>query len=433
MTLLTSRPRAGGRAGRRGPRSAAVLRRGRATRQVSWSSAFDRRRHAVEPADQDDLAVELVDLGAGAAAEALERRAAERHLQVVAAAQDVATPLPVLGARDAGEAGRGVHLLALRPGALLELGGRVAGHARGIDGVADVHQQLAALPRHDVGPRHRLEAGGAQVGGDRLGGRVDAVGHPPEVEDAGRRVALLHDHPGLQVGRGQHHADPVRRLEQPQDGRLVGDAVLRRHHHRLDGSVRRDVVEGGRGLVALHAEQHHGVGVPLGLGSAADGGHRHRVAALRAVQHQPVAADRRQVGSPSDERDVHAGQVQVGADHASDGAGAVDDVPHPLRPALARTAPGAGTRRSATPRRPSVPCPSAGRRRRCRAPGARDPAGVPLRRLAVVLDEARLEALAAAGAAGGIVLWLFGHAQNATRARSDANFGTRARVRRLGP
>ena len=239
--------------------------------------------------------------------------------------------------------------------------------ADGVDGVADVHQQLAALPRAMSG--RATESKPAARKAAAIASAARRRGRRAAARCRGCRASgdTGQDDARLEVGRGHHHADPVRRLEQPQDRRLVVDPVLRRHHHGLRG---RGPVRSSRAAAvwwlftqsSTTVSASHSVSAApatAGTGTASRPSDRSRTSPSRRMAAQ--------VGSSRDQGDVCAGQVEVGADHAADGAGPVDEVPHPVRSARARTAPGAGTRRSATPRRSSAACPSSGRRRRPRA------------------------------------------------------------------
>ncbi len=119
-----------------------------------------RRRHAVQPAEQRDLPVQVVGLDAGPARQALpgrttpSRRAGDRLEAQVAAAASV-----VLGLAHRVDPGGREDGLRLG-GQQVQRGQRVvgveAGAAERLDGVAEVVEQLAVLPAHDVRPRHRL-------------------------------------------------------------------------------------------------------------------------------------------------------------------------------------------------------------------------------------------------------------------------------------
>ena len=154
----------------------------------------------------------------------------------------VAASRPVLLRADEGEAGGGEHLLALGLGALGELVGGVALGEGGVDAVAEVHQELAALPRHDVVALDRGDGGGGEVGRDRGRRLVGAAGDPADVEDRRRRVAPGHDDAGLEVRGRQHHADGVRPGEEAQGRGLGRDAVGRAD----DGRVRPVRARAGR-------------------------------------------------------------------------------------------------------------------------------------------------------------------------------------------
>src|SRR5438477_803031 len=119
----------------------------------------ERGRHAVQTAEQDDLAVEVPGLdGSGAASQALPRRAPAPAPSLDRPhAEDVAATLAVLLL--GGEVDAGIHQYGFAFGAhvLVEVAVTSDLAARRVDGVAQVHQKLAVLPSHDVRPRQRYE------------------------------------------------------------------------------------------------------------------------------------------------------------------------------------------------------------------------------------------------------------------------------------
>ena len=62
------------------------------------------------------------------------------------------------------------------------------GPAQRLGGVGQVHEELAVLPAHDVGPGHRLERGGVEGIGDVLPHGIDPGGIAAEVQQARDRA-----------------------------------------------------------------------------------------------------------------------------------------------------------------------------------------------------------------------------------------------------
>ena len=114
---------------------------------------------AVQPAEQHDLAGQVVDLDRQATRQALPRRRTGPGLRVDGDdAQDVAAPRAVLGPADVVDPGGVEHRLALALGQAGELVEVVAARAQGVDRVGEVEQQLGVLPPGDVRAGQRLEA-----------------------------------------------------------------------------------------------------------------------------------------------------------------------------------------------------------------------------------------------------------------------------------
>ena len=210
-------------------------------------------------------------------------------LEVGPALQDRAAAFAVLVGGDDGEPGRGEHPLALGLGPLGELVGGVALGEGGVDAVAEVHQQLAALPRHDVGrapPTRSPRRGGrrrrrrscrrCRRGRGRCRGSPASGGTPATTT------------PGLEVRRRQHHADGVRPREQPQGGGLGGDAVGGADDGVAGGRVGAQVGERDGRLVGLHRQQHDGVVGPVDLGRRVGGRGVDAVPTVAGVEHQPA-------------------------------------------------------------------------------------------------------------------------------------------------
>ncbi len=149
-------------------------------------------RHPVERAQQHDLAVEELGLDRpGTAGEALPAgaplplaRTRRRELEGVAAPGAI-----LLGAGHV-DARRGEDVLPLALGLAGQWAEPVLGAAERLDRVGQVHEELAVLPAHDVGARHRLERRGVDGVRDGLARGIDAGGEASEVEQArdGRRM-----------------------------------------------------------------------------------------------------------------------------------------------------------------------------------------------------------------------------------------------------
>ena len=151
-----------------------------------------RRGHAVEAPEQHDLAVEVVGLdGARAPGKALPRRRARagprrrrrpsgrgRRVGRASSSRDTASIPAAASAR---------HALFPRR-ARCSSPPRGSGPQQRVDRVAQVVEQLAVLPAHDVGARlRRRTSTSANADGDRRRVVVDTVRIATDVEDAGDR------------------------------------------------------------------------------------------------------------------------------------------------------------------------------------------------------------------------------------------------------
>ena len=221
----------------------------------------DRRGHAVQPAEQDDLAVEVVGLDRrGGPGEALPRRPAVAPDAVDRGHLHVLAPFGVVvGGRV--DAGRLVAGQRLGPRPLVDVAHRAVAHAAGrLQHVGQVEQELAVLAQHHLRVGARQEAGRREVGAE---GRVDVVHagrEATDVEDARGRRAVGVDHPGFHVRGREHHGHAVHVGEPPQGPPLVVDAVLRAHHGHVGRRRCRDRVEGRLRVLGLRAHDHHVAG-----------------------------------------------------------------------------------------------------------------------------------------------------------------------------
>ena len=154
-----------------------------------------------------------------------------------------------------------------------------------------------------------------------------------DVQDPGDRRAVLLDDAGLEVPGRHHHADPLHVGEEPQQGRLVGHAVLQRHHRRGLGQRGHEVLDRGVRLVALDREQHRGRPGQVGLPGAPDSGYVDGPLAVRGRDGQPAGPDRREVVPPGHQRDVEPRVVHPGAEDAADRSRAVHEPVHGGQPA----------------------------------------------------------------------------------------------------
>ena len=141
--------------------------------------------------------------------------------------------------------------------------------------VAEVHQQLAVLPRHDVGPRDGLEPAVRRSAATISGaGSSMPCGKRPTSRMPGRRVALLRPRRRARGGSraasrtrrtsSRTGAGPRRSLETPFCTETTGVS---------GGAWAGEVLEGGSGLVGLHAQQDHGVRGPGASAARPDGRH----------------------------------------------------------------------------------------------------------------------------------------------------------------
>ena len=291
----------------------------------------------MQAAEQHDLAGQVVDLGAaGLAGDALPRGATGRG-GARPPLQDVAPSLLVLRGRDQRDAGGADDLLALGLSPSGELVGGLALDASRVDAVADVHQQLAVLPGHDVRPRRttRTRRRGDRRRPTRSGGRCPRA-------------------PGR--GRGCPGRDGTwRRPPRARDGSRAASRTPRRHgrtaaapraRSRPRWSRRRSAVPAGawaaRSSRAAAAwwdftASRQTVSLPQSTSAAVSVAGASITCMPRArVQPQSVLPDPLQVLAAGDQGGRVTGQGEMPPDHATDGAGAVDDVPH------RRAAPGGG-------------------------------------------------------------------------------------------
>ena len=243
---------------------------------------------------RDDLAVEVVGLdAAGAAPQALPRGAAAAFAPGDRRdPQDVAAALAVLGVADHRDAGGGQRRLALGTRAVAQAVGVRPGRAAGLDGVAEVHHQLAVLPGHHVGARARRRT--RRRGTPRRRPRSVASAPPgkrPTSRMPGHRAAVLLDHTGLEVAGRHHHADALHVVEEAQQRRLVGHAVLHRDDRRRGGQRGDQVLDRRLRLVALHREQHGDRAAPSAARAAS-------AAAGTSIVRVPSGVARRQPVAP---------------------------------------------------------------------------------------------------------------------------------------
>ncbi len=239
----------------------------------------------------------------------------------------------VLRAADDGDPGRGERGLALggRARSRRVVGVR-AGAAAGLDGVAEVHQQLAVLPGHHVGraARRRTRPSAKAAATARVVASVPP-GKRPTSRIPGTGAAVLLDHPGLEVAGRHHHADALHVVEEPQQRRLVGHAVLHRHDR-------------GRGpSTPVRSSTAACVWWLLTASSTVTGPSPDRPSArprrrVRAIVRVPagearVSPSRRRAarcGAARHQHDVVARLVEQPAEHSADGPGAVHDPSHRL-------------------------------------------------------------------------------------------------------
>ena len=292
------------------------------------------RGDVVEAAEEDDLAVEEVGLdGAVSTGQALPRRAAAadaaalgrggaRHRLAALGFLFVGRPL------DAGGAVAGDRFFSE---AAVQRARVIVGSAGGLDGVAEVAEELRVLPAHGVGQRLRGDAGGVDVGGDALDRGVHARRIAAGVEDAvdGRRVG--DDDAGLEVRRGEPDHHGVHVGEAAEGEAFVLDAVLGADDGDVRASGGEQGVERGLRVLRLHAEDHDVIGAEVDLGRMADGGDLQFDGGVGGLEGEAALADGVEVGAAGDEGDVVAGLVEAGADGAADRARAVDDVAHVSR------------------------------------------------------------------------------------------------------
>ena len=132
---------------------------------------------------------------------------------------------------------------------------------------------------------------------------------------------MLLDDAGLEVAGRHHHADPLHVREEPQQGRLVGHAVLQRHHRRAVGQ------RGTRSSTAacvwwLLTASRTVVGRPqVGLARRLPTAGTSTVrVAVRGATVSPSGADRREVVAAGHQRHVEPRVVQPGAEDAADGS-----------------------------------------------------------------------------------------------------------------
>ena len=222
-------------------------------------------------------------------AQALPRRpAASQPAGRLGALQEVAAAGPVLLRGHHAQARGGQRALALGADQREQpVGVRVVVAAARLDRVAEVRDQLAALPGRDVGARLGDEAGGRERGGHPARRAGDATGNGADVEDPGHRCAVLLDDAGLEVALRHHHADALHVREEPEQRRLVCHSVLQRHHGRARRERRDEVLHGRLRLVALDRQQHGGGTGEVGLGHAAHRGYVDGALAVRAATVRP--------------------------------------------------------------------------------------------------------------------------------------------------
>ena len=283
----------------------------------------DRRGDAVQPAEQRDLPVEVVGLDrTGAAGEALPRRSAAAAPSAdVAELEQVAAPAAVLVTTHELDPGRLVARERLAERQAGDLAASSHGTARGLDGIAEVHQQLLVLPSHDVRARLGLERRSRECCRDLVRRPIDATRVPAEVEQTADRRRVRLDHPRLEMARRAHHTHGVDVGKGSQRHPLVGHAVLRAHDRGLGWRARDERVDRGGGVLTLHRQQHDVLAREIEFGRMTDRGDRQGPRAFSRVDAQTPCANCFEMRAPRDQRDVVVVLEQPGADHAADRAG----------------------------------------------------------------------------------------------------------------
>ena len=142
-----------------------------------------------------------------------------------------------------------------------------------LDRIGQVHQELAVLPAHDVGPCDRLERRGVDGVGDGLGRVVRC----PRGSDRGRAAPTrgrMHLHHARTKLRGRaHDAHAVGAGEVAQHPALVLHAVLHADRSAWPWEPRHQLHQRLLGVLALHRQQDDGV---RASSSHVDGRVRHR-------------------------------------------------------------------------------------------------------------------------------------------------------------
>ena len=237
-----------------------------------------RRGHAVEPAQQHDLAGEVVGLDAAQPpGQALPRRpAVPHHTLDRTAVEQVAAALLVLLDCD--------HVYARRREDGITLGSQPPHQRRELRRLAaqcdhrvgQVHHELAVLPAHDVGAGLGGEGRAPQRRRDRLRRVVHTLGITTEVEDPAGRPRVGDDAAGLQVRPREHDGHRVDPLEDAERGPLVLDAVLGADHGDVRRRIGRQRREGTGRVLALHRQDDHVVGDEIDFGGVPHRGHGQR-------------------------------------------------------------------------------------------------------------------------------------------------------------
>ena len=247
---------------------------------------------------------------------------------------DAVSPLAVLFALDVRGSSRRRAPRRLRRGAAARHPRPRAAVAQRLDDVAQVPQQLAVLPPHDVPRATALNPARSKAAAISSATTSDAARVAADVEHAAQRRAVARDDARLEVRSRCHHHDAVHVGEAAQRTPLVLDAVLHARHRdpRWRGLDQR--IERAFRVLALHREQHDVLIGPVDIAWVPDRPQRHHPRAVGHVDPQAVTLDRVEMRAAGDAHDVVAAHLHPRSEHAAHRSRAVDDELHSSLPSL---------------------------------------------------------------------------------------------------